>query len=144
MAPRKRNELFGSRSETGCKRYSAKIINLLQPVSTPSTKRQPLPVGLADSGTESLGGTSSRLRSFFFPILWRCVGFERMEKASRHSGDFIDRRQERGFVGLRRLVETADLSYELQRRGSNLLGIDRRIEVEEGLDIPAHGSRPQG
>jgi hypothetical protein len=61
-----------------------------------------------------------------------------MEKASRDGRDFIDRSEERGFIGFRRLVETADLSDELQRSSSNLVGIHGRIEVEESFDIPAH------
>jgi hypothetical protein len=50
----------------------------------------------------------------------------------------IDCRQERALVGLRRLIETADLSHKLKRSSSNLFLSDWRIEVEESFDIPAH------
>src|ERR1019366_961203 len=90
------------------------------------------------SSAESLGGASFRLCSLFFSILRRCAAVERMGEASRDAGDFIDCGQERGFVCLRRFVKTADFSHELERSRSSLFGSDGRIEVEEGLDIPAH------
>jgi hypothetical protein len=39
----------------------------------------------------------------------------------RNAGDGLDRRQERFFVGLGRLVETTDLSNELKGRSVNFL-----------------------
>lgn len=45
-----------------------------------------LPISIA----ESLSGPGFRLRCFFFSILRWCGGFERMEKAIRDSGNFID------------------------------------------------------
>jgi hypothetical protein len=92
------------------------------------------------SRAESFRGASFRLGCFFLAIFWRRVGFERLEKASRDGCDFIDRSEERSFIRFRRFAEAADLSDELQRGGSNLLGIDRRIEVEESFDIPAHAA----
>ena len=102
------------------------------------TKPQQLTRSRINSGAESLRGARFRLRGLFFPILRRRGGFERMEKACRYGGYFIDRRQERSFVGLGGFAEPADLSHELQRSGANLVGIDRRIKVEQGLDISAH------
>ncbi|HMF62699.1 MAG TPA: hypothetical protein VK608_01330, partial [Edaphobacter sp.] len=46
--------------------------------------------------------------------------------------------QERFFVCLRRFVEAADLSNELERSSSNLVCSDGRIEVEKHFDISAH------
>ncbi len=63
-----------------------------------------------------------------------------MDEASRDLSDFIDSSEERGLIGSRRLVKTADFSYELERRGLNLFGGDGRIEVEKCFDIPAHSS----
>src|ERR1700677_3477674 len=63
-----------------------------------------------------------------------------MQQTGRDRSYFVDGSQERSFVGLRRFVKAADLSHELQRSGSNLLGVDRRIEVEQGFDISAHCS----
>src|SRR5208337_367745 len=96
-------------------------------------------IGLGPSSTESLGGAGFRLGGFFFPVLRRRVRVERLEKTSRDAGDFIDRGEERGFVRLRRLVETGDFSHELKRSRSHLFVGNGRIEVEEGFDVPAHG-----
>jgi hypothetical protein len=63
-----------------------------------------------------------------------------MNETSRDLRDFIDSSEERGLIGSRRLVKTADFSYELERRGLNLFGGDGRIEVEKCFDIPAHSS----
>src|SRR5216684_1082991 len=87
----------------------------------------------AESRPESLGGASFRLRGLFFPILGRCIRFERTKKARRDTGYVIDRRQKRDFVGLRRFVETGDLPHELQRRRANLFVSRRRIEVKKGF-----------
>jgi len=90
------------------------------------------------STAESLGGPSFCLGGLFFSILrWR-VCFERTEQTSRDVGDFIDGSLERVFVGLRRFVKAADFSDELERSSADLVGSDGWIEVEEGLDIPAH------
>jgi hypothetical protein len=43
------------------------------------------------------------------------------------------------FVGFRGLVEAAQLAHELQGRSTNLLVRCRRLEVEQRLDISAHG-----
>ena len=43
-------------------------------------------------------------------------------------------------VCLRRLIETGDFSYELQRSGANFFGRNGRIEIEERLDISTHFS----
>jgi hypothetical protein len=91
-----------------------------------------------DLDSESLGGASFRLSSFFFPILRRCGGLERSKKTIRDAGNFFDGAEKEIFIGLGRFVEAADLSHELQRSGANLIVGDRRIEVEEGFDIPAH------
>ena len=63
-----------------------------------------------------------------------------MEEISRDPGDGIDCGQERGFIRLRRFVKPADFSHELERSSPNLIGIDRRLEVEERLDVPAHSA----
>jgi len=63
-----------------------------------------------------------------------------MNEASRNLSDFIDSSQERGLIGSRWLVKTADFSHELERRGLNLIAGDGRIEIEECFDIPAHSS----
>src|SRR5690242_7041390 len=91
-----------------------------------------------DSSTESFCAPSLRFCGLFFAISRRCIRFERAKKTSRDPCYFIDRGHERGFVCLRRFVEAADFSYELQRRSANLFGSDRRIEIEKNFYIPAH------
>jgi hypothetical protein len=55
---------------------------------------------------------------------------QRLEKPRRDGGNIIDGSQERGFVGLGRLIKTADFPYELKRGSPNLVGCYRWIEVE--------------
>lgn len=80
----------------------------------------------------------SRLGGFFFAVpRWRgCL--ERAQQAGGRCGNFIDGAHESSFVGFRRFVEPADLSYELQRRCTDLVIGNRRLEVEEHLDVSAH------
>ena len=87
-----------------------------------------------------LGAARLRLCGFLFAVLWRRAGFKRAQKPGRDRGHLIDGSLERGLVGLRRFVATADFSDELQRRRVNLFRSHRRIEVEKILDIPAHGN----
>jgi hypothetical protein len=75
-----------------------------------------------------MDGAYFRFFRLLYSILWGRIGFERTKKTSRDRGDFIDCRQEGGFVCLRRFIETADFSH----------GIDRGIEVKQGFDVPAH------
>jgi hypothetical protein len=85
-----------------------------------------------------MDGAYFRFFRLLYSILWGRIGFERTKKTSRDRGDFIDCRQEGGFVCLRRFIETADFSHELEGSSSNLFGIDRGIEVKQGFDVPAH------
>jgi|GraSoi2013_115cm_1033766.scaffolds.fasta_scaffold436686_1 hypothetical protein len=63
---------------------------------------------------ESHRGASFRFCRLLFSILCWCVRFKRMDKASRDGSYFVDRGQERNFVGLRRLVESGDFPDELE------------------------------
>src|SRR5918999_1449714 len=58
------------------------------------------------------------------------------------AGDLLDGGLEGGFVGLGGLGETAQLADELERRVAHLVLRRRRLEVEEGLDVTAHGESP--
>src|SRR5678816_3347190 len=82
------------------------------------------------SGPESFRSASFRFLGFLLSILRRRVGLERCKQPGRDAGNFIDRGQEHAFVGFGRFVESADLSYELERGGSNLVVSDGRIEIE--------------
>src|SRR5208337_2298181 len=92
-----------------------------------------------DSSAKSLRRPSFGPRGLFFSILRQCVSFERTQKTGRDLGYFIHGSQKRAFVGLRRFVKATDFPHELERSSPNLFVSYRRIEVEEGLDIPAHG-----
>ena len=63
-----------------------------------------------------------------------------MQKPGRNLGDLIHRLEEGALVCFRRLAESADLSYELERSSSNLFGSDGGREVKERFDIPAHSN----
>jgi hypothetical protein len=52
-------------------------------------------------------------------------------------GYLFHRQVERVLIGLGWPVEAAQLSHELKRRCANLFLCRRRLEVEQGLDIPA-------
>jgi hypothetical protein len=106
--------------------------------------REPIPpiATMQELGAKSLGGARFCLCGFFFPILGRRIGFERMEETSRDCGYFIDGGKKRSFVGLRWFIKASDLSHELQRCSANLFVIHWWIEVEERLDISAHAARP--
>jgi hypothetical protein len=86
----------------------------------------------------SAGGARFGFDSLFVTVSGRRLAFEGTQKPGRDAGNLIDRTPERIFVGLRWLMKAADLPYELERGGSNFFLGDGRIEIEEGLDTPAH------
>lgn len=65
------------------------------------------------SPAESVRGTSLRLSGFLFAVLGRRLGCERTEKTGGDVGYFVDRGEERSFVGLGWLIKAANLSHEL-------------------------------
>ena len=67
-------------------------------------------------------------------------GLQRREQLVRGRGDLLHGAIERGLVGLGRPVEAAKLAHELQRGGADLLLGRGRLEVEQRLDVAAHGS----
>ncbi len=91
-------------------------------------------------GTVSFGGARFCSGGFFFAVLWRRARLERTQKPCRDLRDVLDGSQERTLVGLRRLRKSADFPHKLKRSRSNLFFRDRWIEVEEGSNVPAHGS----
>ncbi len=88
---------------------------------------------------ESYGRAGFGFRGFFFAILGRGTGFERLQKPEGNTRYFIDGSEKRGFVGLRRLVKAGNLAHKLQRSGADLVRTDRRVEVVKRFDVPAHG-----
>ena len=61
-----------------------------------------------------------------------------MNETGRYLRYIIDSSQERGLIGSRRFVKTADFSHELERGSLNLCCGDGRIKVEKCFDVPAH------
>jgi len=103
----------------------------------------PSPVGASrvlnlPGGSKSLLSACARLGSFFLAVPHRRRSLERLEQPIRARGNFIDRSVERGFVRARWLVESGDLSHELERCIANFIGCDGRVEVEQVLYIAAH------
>jgi hypothetical protein len=95
-----------------------------------------------NSRSESLGGSSLCFCRLYGSILWRRAGLERVEKPGRDRCNFIHRSQEGRFVYLRRLVDSADFSDELERRCPNLFRGNGWLEVEKSLDVSAHRLAP--
>src|SRR5262249_12061636 len=73
-----------------------------------------------------------------FTIAWRRIRFERTNQALGGGGHVLDRLIEGHFVRDRGTGRAAQLSYELQRRRTNLIVGRGRLEVREGFDVSAH------
>jgi hypothetical protein len=63
---------------------------------------------------------------------------ERVEELSRCCCNLIHRALEGSLVDLRRLIAAAEFSDELEGRSPDFLVVGGRLEIEEGLDVPAH------
>src|SRR5215469_12887297 len=90
-------------------------------------------------GAKAICATGAGFRDFLFAVLWRGMGFERGHELHRGCGDLVDGGLKGFFVCLGRLIEAANLAHELERGVSNLGVGDGRFEVEEHLDVSAHG-----
>jgi hypothetical protein len=90
--------------------------------------------------SESLSRASLGFGRLLFPILRRRRRFERTKESRRSVRDLGYCGLESVFVRLRRLRESADLPYELQRCCPNFFVRHRRIEIEQGFYISAHKS----
>src|ERR1700690_3085998 len=132
---------------------SSNILQASRPDCSPLTSSRSCDVRRWSKGAYSSGLRRSRLLScrevaktarlgfggFGFAVLGRGRGFERRDEAGGNGSDFVDRVLERGFVGFRRLGESADLTDELERGSADLGFGYRRVEVEQRPDIAAHG-----
>lgn len=96
----------------------------------------------APSSRESNGGAGPRPGGFFFSALGWSIRLKRMQQRAGRRFDLVDGTLKRRLVGLGRMGEAAELSYELQRRGANLLVGYRRFEIEQGFYTSAHMSHP--
>src|SRR5260370_1353686 len=93
----------------------------------------------ASRSSESLGRPRTSALRLDFAVARLGARFERVDQSPRDRGDLLDRLIEGSFVRFRGLVESRKLSRELQRSGADLIIRCGRIEIEECLDIPAHG-----
>ena len=91
-----------------------------------------------DSGVP-LAGARPRLLGLDLPVAGGRMGLQRAKQLSRRRGDFIDRTVERRGVRLRGPVEAGELAHELLRGGADFLLRCRRVEIEQRLDVAAHG-----
>jgi len=89
---------------------------------------------------ESFDGARLRFRGFFYSILRRSGSLQRTQKPLRDSRDFIHGRQKRVLIRLRWLRKSANLPHKLQRSSAHFFVRNRRIKIEQRLNIPAHGS----
>eukprot|EP01136_Pigoraptor_vietnamica_P033458 Opistho-1_new@8972 len=67
------------------------------------------------------------------------MGDQLGDQAPRRGGDLLHRAVEGVFIGLGGQAEAAELAHELQGRIADLQLGGRGLEIEEGLDIAAHG-----
>src|SRR6185369_15415199 len=100
--------------------------------------RTPAPPETHRSGGVALGGAGAPLRRLDLTVLGRRGGLQVGEQVHRRVRDRIDRAVERLLVGLRRLVEAADLADVLERGGLDLFGRGGGLEVVERADVAAH------
>jgi hypothetical protein len=90
--------------------------------------------------SEPDSGPCFRFGRFLLTIFRAGRGFEGMQKPRRDRRDFSYGGIESLFVGLRRFVESADLTDELQGRGADLVVRNRRIKIKERFDVSAHST----
>src|ERR1700682_1877983 len=124
------------------------------PSNAESTINQPWPGAGGVVGCKSVmiwaGRDSSESRPRPLPCLLgldlavarRRIGLKRRQQAPRGIGDFGNGAVERFGIGLRRRIEPGKLAHELQRRGMDFSWRRRRFEIEQRLDITAHGMSP--
>src|SRR6185436_20637764 len=91
---------------------------------------------------EALRGSRTGPFRFDLAVLWGCRRHECVEQSMRSRGDLVDRTRECFLVRLRRLREAADLADELQRGVADLVFRCGRLEVEQGVNVSAHGLNP--
>src|SRR5215813_5592981 len=76
--------------------------------------------------------------AFAFACPHRSPSDQVAEQALGAGGDLVDGAGEGCFVGLRGLVDAADLAHELQRRVAYLLRRRRRLEIVQDPNIATH------
>src|ERR1022692_3096805 len=142
-APPARRGFASSTSTRKPRRASAVAANRPfgpEPITTTSgsVKRPPCRRTIS-STAESLERAGLGLRRLHGPVSGGRRRDQGMDQPMGHLEHVFDRLVEGRLVGLRRLVETAQLADELQRRRADLVIRGRRLEVEQDLDAATHG-----
>src|SRR5438093_6928595 len=94
---------------------------------------------LVDGAPEPLRSSGAGACGLNFAIARFASSHQRTQKVPGHRRYLFDGVIECRLVDLRRLVEPRELSHELDRRSPDLLLSRGRVEVEQRLDVPAHG-----
>src|SRR5688572_15172776 len=89
-------------------------------------------------GSESLRRPCLCSLGFHVAIARLGIGYEGIQQLAGDDGNSLNCFIERRLVGLRRLVEARQLSYELQSRGLDFFLRRRWIKVEQGFDVSTH------
>src|SRR5262249_13183483 len=97
---------------------------------------------LIGRGAKANRGPRFCFGGLFFAVLGWSGGLQGAQQARRNAGYFVDSGFEGLLIGLGRLGEATDFAHELQRGGVNLPGRDGWVEIEQRLDISAHGIFP--
>src|SRR6516165_2686903 len=91
---------------------------------------------------EALARAGTGLLRLDLAVARRRARMQRREQRARRLGDLVHGAVEGRGIRLRRPVEAGELAHELQGRGADFLLGRRRLEVEQHLDVAAHGSSP--
>src|SRR5438093_10002351 len=97
---------------------------------------------LVDGAPEPLRSSGAGACGLNFAIARFARSHQRTQKIPGHRRYLFDGVIECRLVDLRRLVEPRELSHELDRSSPDLLLSRGRVEVEQRLDVPAHGNLP--
>src|SRR2546427_7558514 len=110
---------------------------------------RPVDIGLARSvdtenatgsrAPESLDSASSSARGFNITISRPRLGHQRIQQSPSGRGHLPHRAIERCLVGPCRFCKAGEFPHELERGVADLLVGRRRVEVEQRLDVSAHG-----
>src|SRR5262245_18185863 len=101
-----------------------------------------MPATSSASGMRAEAREAARLRlgRLFLARAREGGGDQRANERARHRRHVVDGTLESFLVGLGRHREAAQLAHELQRGVADLELGGGWLEVEEGLDVSAHGS----
>jgi hypothetical protein len=76
------------------------------------------------------------------PVPGRTHGHEAVDEAAGNLRNVLHSLSEGRLVRLGRRIEATQLPHELEGRSADFLVRRRRLEIEEGSDVPAHGPGP--